>query len=262
MKRFSKIVVCSLIASLLWGTVAFAAENAISNVLRARVNVKEIVYEDMLLSLSGTIKGDKSELKDLTENGVRVDAEKDEIIETKLNVKLSESYKEGKDDPRVENVQMAIEVSKDGKIKEKDFTIEYKGKEIKCEKIKGKDSYIAYIDPDKGFDVVGDDTVSREFNIIFNNEAEYDLVFYAVFANDKTDSNDEIPELVQEIVDLIKDLPDFTFENRKELMAKVRQIYNAINNLSQEYRDILDRIMRDNDINFKDIYDKVLKMNS
>lgn len=256
MKRFSKILVFTLIFSLLWGTAAFATENAISNVLRAKVNIKEIKYEGNLLFISGIIKGDKSELKELTENGVKIDAEKGEEIEAKLNVKLSDDYKEGKDAPRVDDVQIAIEVSKArGKIKEKDFKIQYIGKELKCKKIKGKDSYIAYIDPEQGFDVVGDDTVKREFTIVFNNEAEYDLVFYAVFANNK--SNRDIPVVVQEIVNLIEDLPELTIENIEEVSAKVKEINDAIYELSGDYREKLEETLKNKGISFEEILQKV-----
>lgn len=251
MKRVSKIVVCTLIFSLLCGTVAFAMDNAISNVLRAKVNVAEIKYEGELLFLSGTIKTDKSELKKLTESGVRIDAEKGEAVETKLDVELTEDYKKGKDNPRVEGVQIAIEISKtDDKIKEKDFTIKYENEELKCKKVKGKDSYIVYITPEQSFDVIGDDVVKRELDIIFNNEAEYDLVFYAVYADEKSDKDTPVEDRVAELIEELKDKIDSGIsEGSEEIKALVEEIKDAMEGLSDGYKEqlekILDKILED-----------------
>lgn len=234
MKRVSKIVVCTLIFSLLCGTVAFAMDNAISNVLRAKVNVAEIKYEGQLLELSGKIKG-----KDLDsiENVVSIDAEKGEKLNTMLKVKLADEYGKGELNPKVEGVQIAIEISnKDGEINKDDFLIDSK----ESVNIEERDTYcIAYIGPKEGFDVsrLGK---RKKLKIKFDKEAEYDLVFYAVFAKDVNISDES---KVQDLIKLTENLPDNILDVRNNLEDVGKDIRTALKiyeNLSEEQKESLD----------------------
>lgn len=245
LKRFSKMFIWVFVFSFIVMQGAFAAENVISNILKAKVNVKKVTSHGVLLDLSGTIKGENSDIKNLSENAVTVVVDEQEKLDINLAVKINdvtkEQFENSNKEVKVSGVQNVIEISKNGGAILRDDFILVSDELIQIEN--KESSYIAYIGPKEGFDIEGDTVVSQELKLIFNNKSNYNLKFYSVYAENGESEQDD-NEIIQSLIDLIDGLPDdllvvkANLEKAGEDTREARRLYNI---LSDEQKALVDQ---------------------